>query len=363
MAKTAAWLREEERLAREFPISVVIPAYGRPRLLARCLKALLGGGLSNAEVIVVDDASPQDLRSRLQDDLPEDAPLRWLRLGRNSGPAQARNRGLEAARHPWIFFLDADVQLLPGALPRIRQSLDLYRHRSEVAGVLGVYHEKLPWDDFWSNYKNLSVCFLYAVTDTLSPYLHTPLFTVRRRVLVEAGGFDARFATAEDFRLGVLLGSRGQRFVIDRNLKGVHLKRYDLGAILAEDRRRLNDLRQLDLPPQSRLFALRAHRLSRLLSALLPAPSLLALPAALWWPPLLAVSALMLVLFGLANLRFFNYMRRQRGWGFALRSLGFLFLEMLWAQWCILPGLLGKILRKLSRLATGRPLSKQARSR
>ncbi|HSR50409.1 MAG TPA: glycosyltransferase family 2 protein [Acidobacteriota bacterium] len=379
----ASLLREEEHLAGQYPISVVIPAYGRPDLLRRCLAALLRDGLKNAEVVVVDDASPQDLRSQVQTGLAKEtaastpaadwqdgaharqagpeATVRWLRMERNGGPAAARNRGLEAARHDWVFFLDADVELSPGALVRIRESLHVYEHRPEVAGVLGVYDEELPWDDFWSNYKNLSVCFLYAVTETVSPYLHTPLFTVRRQVLEREGGFDSRFATAEDFRLGVLLGSQGRRFVIDRNLKGVHLKRYDFKGILREDRRRLEDLRQLDLPPQSRAFALRAHRFSRLLSASLPAPLLLTLLASPLWPPLLWATAAMVVLFAAANLRFFNYMRRQRGWGFAVRSLGFLFVEMLWAQWCILPGLAAKVLSKLGRAASGKPLSKSVR--
>lgn len=331
--------KEEPSLAAQYPISVIVPAYNRASELARCLQSLCTNELDQAEVLVVDDASSEDLQPAMQ--MLKESGCNWqhIRHAINRGPAAARNSGLERASHPHVFFLDADVLLPSRALQWIRESLDLYSHRPEVAGVLGAYSEAAPVPyDFWSDYKNLATCYLYAATETISPYLHTPMFCIRKEVLESAGGFDPTFSTAEDFRLGVLLGSRGFRFIIDRRIRGLHLKRYDLRSILREDARRLNDLRRLDLPAAQQVFALKAHRLSRLVSLTAPGLSLAALPAALADPLLLWAALGWLILFWAVNLPLTAYLRRRRGRVFAWKSLAAFFAEMLWAEYCLLRG-------------------------
>ncbi len=134
----------------------------------------------------------------------------------------------------------------------------------------------VPSGGFLTNFKNLTTCYLYNITDTQSPYLHTPIFCIRKEVLESAGGFDPRLWRAEDFRLGVVLGSRGYRFIIDRRIKGLHLKEYGFAGALKEDWLRIKDLQSVRLGPGERAFALRAHRWTRLVS--------LSLPGATCWP-------------------------------------------------------------------------------
>ena len=124
----------------------------------------------------------------------------------------------------------------------MRETLDAYAARPEVIGVMGVYHEDIPFPEFLSNFKNLPICFLHKTTPTVSPYLHTPILCIKRAILEQARGFDTSLATAEDFRLGLELGSQGYRFIIDRRVRGVHLKRLNLRSLLKEDARRIRDL-------------------------------------------------------------------------------------------------------------------------
>ncbi len=333
--------KEEPDLSEEYPISVVIPAHDRAAELARCLQGLSANDLSNTEVLVVDDASKESLQEAFRQLEETDCRHRLIRHRVNRGPAGARNTGLAEATHPYLFFLDADVVPHPRTLQWVRETLDLYRHRPEVVGVLGSYSEERPQpDDFWTDYKNLTTCHLYAATQTLSPYLHTPMLCIRKKVLQEAGGFDPTFETAEDFRLGVLLGSRGFRFIIDRRIRGLHLKRYDLRAILHEDARRLRDLGRLDLTGPQQLFALRAHRLSRIVSLATPGLSLLTLLLAPLAPQLLWLLLALLMLFWAVNLPLASYLRKRRGFLFAWKARLALFLEMLWAEYCLLTGLL-----------------------
>jgi glycosyltransferase involved in cell wall biosynthesis len=304
--------------------------------LVQCLSALKLNDLTDVQILVVDDASTDDTAEQAESfGRGAGFPIEMVRLPEQGGPAAARNAGLARAIHPYVLFLDADVLLPPESLKWVRESLEVYSHRSEVAGVLGAYSRDIPHQDFWSRYKNLYTCFLYDTTETLSPFIHTPIFCIRKDLLLEAGGFDSSFATAEDFRLGIVLGSAGYRFVIDRRIKGVHLKQYTFRGVLREDRRRIADLRRVTLNQDEQRFSYRAHRWGRLLSVALPGMILMLALACLWAPAFWKSVVLLLLIFYLVNWRFLRYSRRHLGWAFAVKSGVFLFFEMLWAEYAV----------------------------
>src|ERR671931_1849866 len=86
-------------------ISAIIPARDAERYLTRAIDSVLAQTYAPIEIIVIDDGS--------RDATPDVARqygerLRLIRLPRPIGPAGARNKGIEAARGPYIAFLDAD---------------------------------------------------------------------------------------------------------------------------------------------------------------------------------------------------------------------------------------------------------------
>lgn len=95
-------------------VSIVIPAHNRgdllPAAISSCRAAAAG---LRAQVIVVDDASTEDLAAAVR---PLGAD--FVRLEVNSGSSVARNEGLRRARGRWVKFLDSDDVLVPGALRR-----------------------------------------------------------------------------------------------------------------------------------------------------------------------------------------------------------------------------------------------------
>ncbi|HEY8976666.1 MAG TPA: glycosyltransferase family 2 protein, partial [Burkholderiaceae bacterium] len=103
----------------DFPIpslSVVIPTYRRPALLARCLDALLAQSLPGHafEVIVVDDGCTEDTRACCSEvairSCRRGGPvIRYLRPQGTRGPAAARNRGWRAAQGRVVAFTDDDT--------------------------------------------------------------------------------------------------------------------------------------------------------------------------------------------------------------------------------------------------------------
>lgn len=84
-------------------VSVVIPAYDRAELCREAVASVRWAlrGI-NAEIIVMDDASPQPLR----DELPRE--VRVERIPRSGMPGHVRNEGVERAHGRLVAFLDSD---------------------------------------------------------------------------------------------------------------------------------------------------------------------------------------------------------------------------------------------------------------
>lgn len=93
-------------------VSVIIPTYNRPDFLRRAIASVRAQEGINYEIIIVDDASDEDLSSEFAS-----APdVTYLRNKKNRGGSFSRNRGLEVAKGEYVNFLDDDDEFLPGKL-------------------------------------------------------------------------------------------------------------------------------------------------------------------------------------------------------------------------------------------------------
>lgn len=182
--------------------TIVIPTIGRESL-QRLLTALdRGEGPRPAQVIVVDDRpAPQALT------LSGDLPVKVLESG-GRGPAAARNVGWRAADTRWVCFLDDDV--LPTATWLSVLAADLAA--ADAAGVAGsqgrldVPREGTdrPTDD---EQRTLRLATARWITADMA---------YRRDVLVEVGGFDARFPRAyrEDSDIALRITTAGHTIAV-----------------------------------------------------------------------------------------------------------------------------------------------------
>jgi hypothetical protein len=105
-------------------LSVLIPVYNVLPYLQACLDSVLPQLDMQTEVILVDDCST-DGSDRLAAELAaRHAPrVRLLRHERNSGISVTRNTLLDAALGDYLWFLDSDDILMPGAVQALRRSL------------------------------------------------------------------------------------------------------------------------------------------------------------------------------------------------------------------------------------------------
>lgn len=103
-------------------ISVVIPAYNYAHLLPRALDSVLGQLSDDVELIVVDDGSTDNTAAVLADYQARHAALQVISQV-NAGAAAARNRAIATAAGRYVLLLDADDELLPGALAALREQV------------------------------------------------------------------------------------------------------------------------------------------------------------------------------------------------------------------------------------------------
>ncbi len=108
------------------PVTVVIPCFNQGRFLASAIRSVQAQSYEPLETIVVDDGS--------SDETAEVATAAGTRLIRQSnlGVGAARNAGLSSAAGEFIVFLDADDELLPGAIDSGVAFLDARPETSSV---------------------------------------------------------------------------------------------------------------------------------------------------------------------------------------------------------------------------------------
>jgi GT2 family glycosyltransferase len=168
-------------------ISVVVPTYRRPDLLARCLQALARQTLFPAdyEIIVCDDgptAQAAQVVSALRTAMPGGPLIHYLEVFDTQGPAAARNRGWRWSRAAAIAFTDDDTVPEPGWLAAGLQAINA--GADAVSGRLVMPMPRKP-SDLERDAAGL----------TSAEFVTANCF-IRRSALLRVGGFDERFETA-----------------------------------------------------------------------------------------------------------------------------------------------------------------------
>jgi glycosyltransferase involved in cell wall biosynthesis len=90
-------------------LSVIVPIYCKPpQFLRECIGSILGQTLNDFELILINDASPDDPVELLEGYALMDRRIKLVHLSKNRGVAAARNVGLRLARGKYVSFIDAD---------------------------------------------------------------------------------------------------------------------------------------------------------------------------------------------------------------------------------------------------------------
>ena len=115
-------------------VSIVTPAYNAERFLRETIESVLAQSYVNWELFVVDDCSNDGTPGIVEEYTRQDSRISWIRLPRNSGPAMARQAGVERASGQYVAFLDSDDLWLSAKLER---QLSFMRSRSAALSFTG----------------------------------------------------------------------------------------------------------------------------------------------------------------------------------------------------------------------------------
>ncbi len=169
-------------------VSVVVPTYRRPRMLTRCLGALLDQELQPGrfEIIVCDDGPDEATRACVQEFAARgaliDCVVRYLPVTATQGPAGARNCGWRAAQGAVIAFTDDDTIPDPRWLSEGLRAMTV-----GVGAVAGRIHVPLAAEP--TDYELDAAGLAEAEFATANCF-------VRRALLLRTGGFDERYTSA-----------------------------------------------------------------------------------------------------------------------------------------------------------------------
>ena len=178
-------------------ISVVIPAFKAEHYLPRCLESVLQQTLKPAEVIVVDDGSP-DKSGEVAQKLGATVVRRT-----NGGLSAARNTGIQNATGDWIALLDADDLWAPDKLEAQSQLVD--------KDTVLVYTGIAIFDD--QGTRKVCPAVAPSATKAILRYGNpiTPSSVIARRdALLCDGGFREDIRACEDWDMWVRLQRLGK---------------------------------------------------------------------------------------------------------------------------------------------------------
>lgn len=177
-------------------VTVLMPVYNGARYVEQAVRSVLAQTFADLELVVIDDGST-DQSARIVESM-EDSRIRFVRNGRNRGLTPTLNHGLALARGELVARQDADDLSEATRLERQVAFLDAnpdvavvgswYRKIGEHGEPLG--DRTLPSSDAAMRWALLSYC----------PIVHSAA-TFRREAIAALGGYDERFAYAQDFDL------------------------------------------------------------------------------------------------------------------------------------------------------------------
>ena len=131
-------------------LSIIVPVYNVEKHLERCMKSIIAQGLTDYEIILVDDGAT-DRSGMLCDELQQEHDTIRVVHQKNGGLSAARNTGIEVAVGSYITFVDSDDELSPNTLKAnldyliSHPEVDMLEYPVEVhANSAQAYHLSFP---------------------------------------------------------------------------------------------------------------------------------------------------------------------------------------------------------------------------
>lgn len=120
-----------------YDISIIVPVYKAEDFLDRCVQSILAQTMSDFELILIDDGSPDRCGEMCDAYAKQDSRIKVLHQ-ENAGQAVARNRALDIVQGKYIGFVDSDDYIHPQAFEILLSNAKKHEAKISVCGYQAV---------------------------------------------------------------------------------------------------------------------------------------------------------------------------------------------------------------------------------
>lgn len=183
-------------------VSVIIPVRNRSEVIVRCLQSVAAQTYERMRLIVVDNGSTDDTRSRVADWMSANAG-RFVETclfdEPRSGANAARNCGLRTVTDGYVAFFDSDDEMSPDFLTQMLATL-----RKDAAAQWVLARTRMIFPDGTEQVRH-GVPHPSAPHHLLSAQVSTQSFVAEANLLRAVGGWDETLTCWQDYELGFRL--------------------------------------------------------------------------------------------------------------------------------------------------------------
>lgn len=184
-------------------VSVIIPAFNSEEFISEAIESVTGQTYTNWELIVVDDGSTDRTKRIVDKYLGEDNRIKYI-YQNNSGPAAARNKGIQASCGKYIAFLDSDDIWY---LDKLEKQMIFLKSNPDYVVYGGRNYIRKEGDRFVESGQIKLFRNFDTIQENLEYFLYNSNFTITSTLLFEksllekTGSFDETLQLCEDDNL------------------------------------------------------------------------------------------------------------------------------------------------------------------
>ena len=185
-------------------VSVLIPTYNdNPEFLKLALNSVIKQTYKPTEIIIVDDSTSLETIETIDEYVQQNPHISVIRNhNKKKGLSAALNEGVKYCKGDYIARMDADDLSLPN---RIELEMSAFADNVAIVGGQGVIINKDG--EFIRKFDKLPLTHKGIVNNLkrAQPSFIHPSVIIRKKALLECGGYDENFQCAEDMNLWIRL--------------------------------------------------------------------------------------------------------------------------------------------------------------
>jgi glycosyltransferase involved in cell wall biosynthesis len=196
-------------------VTVIVPVYNRAHLIQRSVGSLISQSYRNLEILLVDDASSDDIEAAVA--ALGDDRVRLIRREKNGGASAARNVGIAEAKGDLIAFHDSDdIAVFDKIEKQVRALAEM------PEDYIGVYAAALFFKELEEpDWEKMRTHILPApgsrpLSGDMSRRtvrgnaMNLPTMLIKKAAVVAAGGFDERLPNNNDWDFALRVTQEGK---------------------------------------------------------------------------------------------------------------------------------------------------------